>query len=73
MKVYRTGDFALIASIAVPVGAEQGIAVDPTLNRVYVTSRAGHAVSVIQDIAGPATSSGFDGWPEMWLGSVLGL
>jgi YVTN family beta-propeller protein len=73
VKVYRTGDYALIANITVPAGAEEGIAVDPTSNRVYVTSRAGHAVNVIQDVAGPATSSGFGGWLEMWLRSVLGL
>ncbi len=57
VKVYRTGDGALLAEIAVPAGAEEGIAVDTTNNRVYVTSRSGHALSVIQDGADVELSS----------------
>jgi YVTN family beta-propeller protein len=73
VKAYRTGDLALIATIPVPPGAEEGIAVDPIADRVYVTSRSGHAVSVIQDVAGPAVTTGFNRWLELWLRSVLGL
>ena len=57
VKVYRTSDQVLLAEIAVPPGAEEGIAVDPMNHRVYVTSRSGHALSVIQDMVDSAKRS----------------
>ena len=43
----------LFRSTSIPVGggAEEGIAVDPSRNLVYVTSRDADRVTVIQDIA----------------------
>ncbi len=70
VKVYRTDTHALIADIAVTTGAEEGIAVDATTNRVYVTSRAGHAISVIQDVANPPGSAGAERRP--WWQRLLG-
>ncbi len=52
VKVYDTFDWSLVASIPVPAGAEEGIAVDSRRDLVYVTSREGDALTVIQD-AGP--------------------
>jgi YVTN family beta-propeller protein len=53
VKVYRTLDWHPVASIPVPAGAEEGIALDWTRDRVYVTSGEGNAISVIQDAAPP--------------------
>jgi YVTN family beta-propeller protein len=53
VKVYRTLDWAPVVNIPVPVGAEEGIALDNIRDRVYVTSREGDALTVIQDAAPP--------------------
>lgn len=71
VKVYRTSDYALLAQISVPAGAEEGIAVDPVTNRVYVGSRSGHAVSAIQDVIGPSPAPSFGDqlrawWQQLW-------
>lgn len=57
VQAYRTNNHALLAEITVPAGAEEGIAVDPLNSRVYVTSRSGSALSVIQDRADPVTGT----------------
>jgi len=57
VQVYTTSDHALLAEIAVPPGAEEGIAVDPVNSRVYVTSRSGSALSVVQDRADLVTGT----------------
>jgi TolB protein len=49
--VYDRRDNALITSIPVGTGAEEGMAVDPARGLVYVTSRDTDEVTVIQDIA----------------------
>jgi YVTN family beta-propeller protein len=49
VKVYDTYDWSLVTSIPVPPGAEEGIAFDPRLNKVFVTSRESDALTVIQD------------------------
>jgi len=49
VRVYDTADNSLLTSIALPPGAEEGIAVDTVRNRVYITSREGDAVTVISD------------------------
>ncbi len=64
VKVYRTSDLAFLTQIAVPSGAEEGIAVDPVKNRVYVTSRSGRALSVIQDVAPPPPAPGLG--EQLW-------
>jgi len=53
VKVYRTLDWAPVVNIPVPAGAEEGIALDSARDRVYVTSRDGDALIVIQDAAPP--------------------
>lgn len=66
VKVYRTSTYALVADIAVPAGAEEGIAFDPVTQRVYVTSRTGHALSAIQDVADGPSATGIQQQP-WWL------
>lgn len=53
VRVYDTLDWSLIASIPVPPGAQEGIAFDPRLSKVYIASAASDALTVIQD-QGPA-------------------
>ncbi len=53
VKVYNTLDWSFVTSIPVPAGAQEGITVDSGRDLVYVTSREGDALTVIQD-AGPA-------------------
>ncbi|HRI57182.1 MAG TPA: hypothetical protein PK170_08815, partial [Anaerolineae bacterium] len=53
VKVYDTFDWSPVASIAVPPGAEEGIAFDSRLSKVFVASRDSDALTVIQD-QGPA-------------------
>lgn len=68
VKVYRSDDWTLVASIAIPPGAEEGIALDAARGRVYVTSGDGDAITVIQD-QGPAQvvfSSNRDGNSEIY-------
>jgi YVTN family beta-propeller protein len=50
VKVYDRRDNALIVTLPVGAGAEEGVAVDPTRNLVYVTSGETDEVTVIQDI-----------------------
>jgi YVTN family beta-propeller protein len=50
VMVYDRRDHALIATIPVASGAEEGIAIDPSRNRVYVTSGESDRVTIIQDI-----------------------
>ena len=49
VKVYDTLDWSLVTSIPVPAGAEEGIALDSSLDRIYVTSQDADVVTVIQD------------------------
>ena len=68
VKVYDTFDWSLVTSIPVPPGAEEGIALDPRLSKVFVTSRDGDALTVIQD-QGPAQvvfASSRDGNGELY-------
>ena len=68
VKVYRTDDWSLVTSIAVPAGAEEGIALDSARDKVYVTSGEGNAITVIQD-QGPAQvvfASNRDGNSEIY-------
>lgn len=51
--VYNTLDWSHVTSIPVPPGAEEGIAFDPRLSKVFVTSRDSDVLTVIQD-QGPA-------------------
>ena len=51
VKVYDTLSWGLIQSIPVAAGAEEGIVLDAARARVYVTSREGDTVTVIQDAA----------------------
>ena len=53
VRVYDTYDWSLVTSIPVPPGAEEGIAFDPRLSKVFVASAASDALTVIQD-QGPA-------------------
>jgi hypothetical protein len=68
VKVYRTLDWAPVTTIPVPAGAEEGIAVDAGRDRVYVTSRDGDALTVIQDAAPPLVlfTSNRDGNTEIY-------
>jgi YVTN family beta-propeller protein len=50
VNVYDRRDNALITSIPVGTGAEEGLAVDPEHDLIYVTSRDTDEVTVIQDI-----------------------
>ena len=50
VNIYDRRDNALITSIPVGTGAEEGLAVDPTRGLIYVTSRDTDEVTVIQDI-----------------------
>lgn len=50
VRVYDRRDQALVADIPVGPGAEEGVAVDPCRNLVYVTSGDADQVTVIQDI-----------------------
>ena len=49
VEVYDTLDWSLVTSIPVPAGAEEGIALDSRLDRVYVSSGDTDRVTVIQD------------------------
>ena len=49
VEVYDTMDWHQITSIPVPEGAEEGIAFDPRLGKVFVTSGSSDALTVIQD------------------------
>lgn len=53
VQVYDTYDWSLVTSIPVPPGAQEGIAFEPRLSKVFVTSAASDALTVIQD-QGPA-------------------
>jgi TolB protein len=68
VRVYRTADWALVATIPVPAGAEEGIAVDTARDRVYVTSRGSDVLTVIQDAAPPLVlfTSDRDGNSEIY-------
>lgn len=50
VNVYDRRDNALITSIPVGIGADEGLAVDPERGLIYVTSRDTDEVTVIQDI-----------------------
>jgi YVTN family beta-propeller protein len=50
VNVYDRRDNALITSLPVGTGAEEGLAIDPERGLVYVTSRDTDEVTVIQDI-----------------------
>ena len=49
VDVYDTLNWAQVTSIPVPPGAEEGIAFEPRLSKVFVTSRDSDALTVIQD------------------------
>lgn len=49
VKVYDTYDWSPVTSIPVPPGAEEGIAFEPRLSKVFVTSRSSDTLTVIQD------------------------
>ena len=68
VKIFRTLDWALVATIPVPPGAEEGIAVDDARNLVYVTSGDGDAVTVIRDVSPPLVlfASDRDGNGELY-------
>ncbi|MEJ5198377.1 MAG: hypothetical protein WHX53_05605 [Anaerolineae bacterium] len=68
MKVHRTLDWAPVTTIAVPPGAEEGIALDEARNIVYVTSREGDAITAIQDTSPPLVlfASNRDGNGELY-------
>ncbi len=68
VEVYRTSNWAHVTTIPVPSGAEEGITVDTARDRVYVTSRDGDALTVIQDAAPPLVlfTSDRDGNPEIY-------
>jgi TolB protein len=68
VEVYRTLDWAHVTTIPVPSGAEEGIIVDRTRDRVYVTSRDSDALTVIQDAAPPLAlfTSNRDGNTEIY-------
>jgi YVTN family beta-propeller protein len=53
VRVYDTFDWSLVASIPVPPGAEEGIAFEPRLSKVFVASADSNALTAIQD-QGPA-------------------
>ena len=53
VKIYDTYDWSLVTSVPVPVGAEEGIALEPRLSKVFVASRDSDTLTVIQD-QGPA-------------------
>ncbi len=53
VRVYDTYDWSLVTSIAVPSGAEVGIAFEPRLSKVFVASADSDTLTVIQD-QGPA-------------------
>jgi YVTN family beta-propeller protein len=50
VNVYDRRDNALIASLPIGTGAEEGLVVDPERGLIYVTSRDTDEVTVIQDI-----------------------
>ncbi len=62
VKVYDRRDNALITTLPVSSGAEEGVAVDPTRNLVYVTSSNADEVTVIQDT--PAFDIAFVSWRD---------
>ena len=68
VEVYRTLDWAHVTTIPVPLGAEEGITLDAARDRVYVTSREGDALTVIQDAAPPLVlfTSNRDGNTEIY-------
>ena len=49
VRIYDTYDWSLVTSIPVPAGAQEGIAFDSRLSKVFVTSAASNALTVIQD------------------------
>jgi TolB protein len=49
VDVYDTLNWAQVTSIPVPPGAEEGIAFEPRLSKIFVTSRDSDALTVIQD------------------------
>ena len=68
VKVYDTYNWSPLTSIPVPPGATEGIAFEPRLSKVFVTSAASDALTVIQD-QGPARvlfSSDRDGNGEIY-------
>ncbi|MFZ2422190.1 MAG: hypothetical protein WA029_13715 [Anaerolineae bacterium] len=68
VRVYRTDDWGLVTVIPLPVGAEEGIALDSARDKVYITSGDGNAITVIQD-QGPAQvvfASNRDGNSEIY-------
>jgi len=50
LLVYRASDLSLITTLPLPAGSEEGMALDPMRNLVYVTSRDGDSLTVIQDV-----------------------
>ncbi|MFZ2423608.1 MAG: hypothetical protein WA029_20945, partial [Anaerolineae bacterium] len=68
MKIYDTLNWSLITSIPVPAGADEGIASDPMLTRVFVTSQESDALTVIQDDGQPQVvfASDRDGNSEIY-------
>ena len=49
VRVYRTGDLGLVKTITLAAGYNSRIAVDPVLDRVYITDYDSRTLSVIQD------------------------
>jgi YVTN family beta-propeller protein len=49
LQVRRTADTSLLTVLPLPVGAEEGLAVDSVRNRIYISSRDSDAVTVIED------------------------
>ena len=68
VKIYDTLNWSLITSIPVPAGADEGIASDPMLTRVFVTSQESDALTVIQDDGQPQVvfASDRDGNSEIY-------
>jgi len=62
VKVYDRRDNALLTTLPVSSGAEEGIAVDPSRNLVYVTNSDTDQVTVIQDV--PAYDIAFVSWRD---------
>jgi len=52
VQVRRTADASLLTTLPLPMGTEEGIAVDTVRDRIYITSRDSDAVTVVQDWPG---------------------
>ena len=49
VRIYRTSNWSLVKIIALAAGYDSRIAVDPVLNRVYITDFDSRTLSVVQD------------------------